>query len=164
MIVDHSSLPIFINPSSKILILGSFPSIKSRELGFYYSHKQNRFFSVLSVIFNEDEPLSIKDRKDFLKRHLIALYDVIERCEIVNSSDSSIKNVVPIDIRKILSDYPNIKKIGVTGKKASSLFEKYLRQYVREDIEVYYLPSTSPANAKMSIEELVNEYKILFAE
>ncbi len=162
MIVDHSSLPIFIDPSSKILILGSFPSIKSRELGFYYSHKQNRFFSVLSVIFNEDVPLSIKDRKGFLKRHLIALYDVIERCEIVNSSDSSIRNVVPIDIKKILSDYPNIKRIGVTGKKASSLFEKYLRQYVKEGVEVYYLPSTSPANAKMSIEELVEEYRALF--
>ena len=162
MIVDHSSLPIFINPNSKILILGSFPSIKSRELGFYYSHKQNRFFSVLSVIFNEDVPLSIKDRKDFLKRHLIALYDVIERCEITNSSDSSIKDVVPIDIKKILNDYPNIKKIGVTGKKASSLFEKYLKKYISEDIEVYYLPSTSPANAKMSLEELVKEYRRLF--
>ena len=162
MRIDHSSLPIFINPNSKILILGSFPSIKSRELGFYYSHKQNRFFSVLSVIFNEDVPLSIKDRKDFLKRHLIALYDVIERCEITNSSDSSIKDVVPIDIKKILNDYPNIKRIGVTGKKASSLFEKYLNEYVRDDIEVYYLPSTSPANAKMSLEELVKEYRRLF--
>ena len=162
MIVDHSSLPIFIDSNSKILILGSFPSIKSRELGFYYSHKQNRFFSVLSVIFNEDVPLSIKDRKDFLKRHLIALYDVIERCEITNSSDSSIKDVVHIDIKKILSDYPNIKRIGVTGKKASSLFEKYLSEYARDDIEVYYLPSTSPANAKMSLDELVEEYRALF--
>lgn len=107
-------------------------------------------------------PLSIKDRKDFLKRHLIALYDVIERCEITNSSDSSIKDVVPIDIRNILCDYPNIKKIGVTGKKASSLFEKYLRKYIGDDIEIYYLPSTSPANAKISLDELVEEYRALF--
>lgn len=162
MIVDHSSLPIFIDPNSKILILGSFPSIRSRELGFYYSHKQNRFFLTLSRVFGEEAPLSIKDRKNFLKSHLIALYDVIERCEITNSSDSSTKDVIPIDIKKILSDYPNIKKIGVTGKKASSLFEKYLKQYVSDDIEVYYLPSTSPANAKISLDELVEEYRALF--
>ena len=150
MIVDHSSLPIFIDPSSKILILGSFPSSKSRELGFYYSHKQNRFFLTLSRVFGEEAPLSIKDRKDFLKRHLIALYDVIERCEITNSSDSSIRNVVPIDIKKILSDYPNIKKIGITGRKASSLFEKYLRQHVGKDIEIYYLPLTKKKKKKQA--------------
>ena len=153
-------LEIFIDKSSKYLILGSFPSIKSREYGFYYSHPQNKFYSVLGRLFNEDIPLSIDNRKSFLKEHKIALYDVIEECDIVGSSDSSIKNVVPIDIEGILSRYPNIEVIGITGKKASSLFDKYLLNKVH--IKVIHLPSTSPANAKMSIDELVKEYEILF--
>lgn len=160
MLVDHSSLPIFIDEDSSILILGSFPSIKSREEGFYYAHKQNRFFLTLSKIFLEDEPKTTSERKEFLRRHHIALYDVIERCEINNSSDSSIKNVTPIDIVSILTRYPNIKRIGVTGGKASSLFEKYLKQLV--NIPSFYLPSSSPANAKMQLSDLVESYSILF--
>ena len=160
MLVDHQSLPIFIEDSSSILILGSFPSIKSRKEGFYYAHKQNRFFLILSKIFFEEEPLSTYERKEFLKRHHIALYDVIEKCEITNSSDSSIKNVVLIDIVSILKRYPNIKRIGVTGGKASSLFEKYLKQFV--DIPIYYLPSSSAANAKIKLIDLINTYSKLF--
>lgn len=154
------TLEIFINKQSKILILGSFPSVKSREFGFYYSHPQNRFFPVLAKIFNEDRPISIDEKKDFLTRHRIALYDVIEECDIDGSDDSSIRGVTPIDIEKILKDYPNIKVIGITGKKAASLFDKYLLDKV--NIPVVSLPSTSPANAKMSITALVIEYRRLF--
>lgn len=155
-------LEIFIDKESKILILGSFPSEKSREYNFYYSHKQNRFFPVLAKVFNEDSPISIDDRKAFLRKHHIALYDVIYECDIHSSEDSSIRNVIPIDIRKILDEYPNIKAIGITGKKAQSLFDKYLKDKV--NIEVFYLPSTSPANAKMKLDDLAKEYISFFAK
>ena len=154
-------LDIFIDEESKILILGSFPSVKSREYGFYYSHKQNRFFPVLAKLYKEECPLSIDDRKAFLKRHNIALYDVIEECDISGSSDSSIRNPIPIDISKILSNYPNIKTIGITGGKAKQLFDKYLLDKVG-NVTVVYLPSSSPANVKMSINELVEAYKQIF--
>lgn len=153
-------LPIFINKESEILILGSFPSVKSRELGFYYSHPRNRFFSTLSKVFDEEFSNTIEGRKAFLIKHHIALYDVVEECDINNSEDASIRNVIPINIERILCDYPHIKLIGITGNKASSLFDKYLKDKV--DIKVVYLPSTSPANAKMSDEELINKYKTLF--
>ena len=154
------TLEIFIHDDSEYLILGSFPSVKSREYGFYYSHPRNRFFLVLSSIFNEEYPSSIDERKEFLKRHKIALYDVIEECDIIGSDDSSIKNVIPIDIKSILKKYPNIKRIGITGKKAGKLFDKYLKDKV--DIEVVYLPSTSPANAKISKNDITNVFTKYF--
>lgn len=152
-------IPLFIDNKSTILILGSFPSVKSREYGFYYSHPMNRFFPVLGRLFNEECPSSIEDRKAFLKRHHIALYDVVEECDINNSEDASIKNVVPINIKEILKKYPKIKVIGITGNKACSLFEKHLKEKV--NVKVVYLPSTSPANAKISIDELANKFKQL---
>ena len=155
------TLPIFIDKDSEILILGSFPSVKSREVMFYYGHPQNRFFAVLGSLFNEDAALSVIDRKVFLKRHKIALYDVIEECDIEGSSDTSIKNVIPIDIELVLREYPNIKIIGITGNTAKYYFNRYLINKVG-NIKVVYLPSTSPANAKMSVDDLVNEYRKLF--
>ena len=155
------TLPIFIDENSEILILGSFPSVKSREVMFYYGHPQNRFFRVLGRLFNEDAPITVEQRKVFLKRHKIALYDVIEECDIEGSADSSIKNVIPIDIVSILQEYPNIKVIGVNGNKAKELFIKYLLDKVGST-KVIYLPSTSPANAKMNLETLISKYKILF--
>ena len=155
------TLPIFINEDSEILILGSFPSVKSREVMFYYGHPQNRFYRVLGRLFNKDYPVTTEERKAFLKRHRIALYDVIEECDIEGSSDSSIKNVIPIDIASILSKYPNIKIIGITGNKAAYYFNRYLIPKV-DSIKVVYLPSTSPANAKMSLDSLVEKYQELF--
>ena len=154
------TLPIFINEDSEILILGSFPSVKSREVMFYYGHPQNRFFRVLGRLFNKDVPLTVEDRKAFLKRHKIALYDVIEECDIEGSADSSIKNVKPIDIVSILMKYPSIRKICITGNKAKALFDKYLLSKVG-NIKVIYLPSTSPANARMSVEFLIGQFKAL---
>ena len=154
------TLPIFIDKDSETLILGSFPSNKSREVMFYYGHKQNRFFPVLARLFNELAPTSVKERKDFLKRHKIALYDVIEECDIEGSSDSSIKNVIPIDIASILSEYPNIKIIGITGNTAKYYFNRYLISKVG-NIKLVYLPSTSPANAKMSLDSLTEKYQEL---
>ena len=140
------------------MILGSLPSIKSREDGFFYAHPQNRFFRTIANVFNEQEPKTIPERKEFLKRHHIALYDVIYECDICGSSDSSIKNVVPIRLKELLKQYPSIKKIYTTGKKAEELYDKYLRD---SGIKAISLPSTSAANAGMSQERLNEEYKII---
>ena len=157
------TLPIFINECSKYLILGSFPSVKSREYNFYYSHPRNRFFPTLYKIFNEEHSFDITQRKAFLNKHNIALYDVIEECDIEGSADSSIKNEVPIDLISILNNYPSIKVIGVTGGTASTLFKKHLlNKLTNKDIKIVFLPSSSPANAKMSIDALVEQYSEIF--
>ena len=157
--ITHESIPPFINDDSRILILGSLPSIVSREKGFFYMHPTNRFYKLLARVFAEEEPKTIEERKTFLKKHRIALYDVIYECDISASSDSSIKNAVPIDIKSLLKQYPNIQRIYTTGNKAKELFEKYLLKEVK--IPVYYLPSSSAANASMSEEKLVEKYKII---
>lgn len=155
------TFPIYINNDSEILFLGSFPSVKSREQMFYYGHPQNRFFKVLGCIFHEDVYNTVENKKTFLKKHKIALYDVIEECDIEGSADSTIKNVTPIDLKSILKKYPNIHSIGVNGKKASSLFKKYLEKDC-SGVSIYHLPSTSPANAKMSVDDLIKEYSKVF--
>lgn len=157
--ITHESIPIFIDDESTVLILGSLPSIKSREKGFYYAHPRNRFFLVLSRIFDEAEPKTIEERKAFLTKHHISLYDVIKECDIYGSSDASIKNPKVIPLKEILLEHPNIKKIGVNGGKAKQLFDKYLLNDVKEfGVKVLYLPSTSPANARMSADEIVDCY------
>ena len=157
--VSHESIPPYINDDSNILILGSLPSIASRKDGFFYAHPQNRFFKVLAYVFNEKEPITIEERKTFLKRNKIALYDVIYECDICGSSDATIKNVIPIPLADILKKFPNVKRIYTTGKKAKALYDKYLLSEVR--IEAIGLPSTSPANAGMSFEILLEHYKII---
>ena len=157
--VTHESIPPFINKDSKILILGSLPSVKSREYGFYYAHPQNRFFKLLAVVFDENEPKTIKERKEFLIKHQIALYDVIYECDICGSSDSSIKNVKAINLKQLLEEYPNIKIIMATGKKAKELYDRYL--YKECHIEAISLPSSSPANASIKMDELIEAYQII---
>lgn len=143
--------PVY-NACSKILILGSFPSVKSREMGFYYGHKQNRFWKVLAAVLKEKEPITIEEKKDMLYRNGIAIYDVIESCDIIGSSDSSIRNVVPADIKAIM-EHSNIRLIVTNGRTASKLFQKY--QSGEYEGNVVELPSTSPANAAFSLERLV---------
>ncbi len=150
MKVTHELEP-FYNDNSKILILGSIPSIKSRELGFYYMHPSNRFWQVLEKVFDE----KIIDKKTFLIKHHIALWDVIKECDIKSSSDSTIKNVVVNDINELLNK-TKIDKIFTTGSKANILYQKYL--YPQTKIKNIALPSTSSANAKMNLETLVKEY------
>ncbi len=156
--ITHESIPLFINDDSEILILGTLPSVKSREDGFYYAHKGNRFFLVLSRIFKEDEPLSIRDRKEFLKRHKIALYDVIYECDIKDSDDSSIKNVVTIDLKGILFRYPSIKTIVINSGTAKKYFDKYLLEYLDNNIKVVYTSSTSMRNAHSGLEDLIKQF------
>ena len=157
--VTHESIPPFINEKSEILILGSLPSIASREQGFFYAHPQNRFFKVLAKVFDEKEPKGIDERKAFLRTHHIALYDVIYECDICGSSDATIKNVKPIKLKELLKQYPNISKIYTTGKKAKDLYDKYLFNDAR--IPAIGLPSTSAANARMDQDKLTEEYKVI---
>lgn len=154
MKVTHKLEPIY-DENSKVLILGTIPSIKSREIGFYYSHPQNRFWKVLAIIFNEKIPNTIEEKKDFLLRNNIALWDTIKSCNITSSSDSSITNIKVNDISKLLKK-TKINKIFTTGKKAYEIYIKEIQK--KTNIEAVYLPSTSPANATFTLEKLIKEY------
>lgn len=152
--VTHENLKPFFDQDSKVLILGSLPSIATRKAGFYYAHPKNRFFLILSLLFQEEEPKTTEERKAFLTKHHIALYDVIYSCDIKGSSDASIKNIVVNDFKPILQ-HSQIRKIFATGKTA---YDNY-RKYVSDDI--VYLPSSSPANAQFREEDLVKAYSVL---
>ena len=154
--VVHPIEPVY-DKNSQILILGSFPSVKSREEGFFYGHKQNRFWKVISAVFNEEEPKSIEEKKAFLLRNHIALWDVIKSCDIVGSSDSSISNVVANDLSVIL-DVADIRAIYVNGKTALKYYEKYTQALVKRPATC--LPSTSPANAAWNLERLTEAWSV----
>lgn len=156
--VNHELKPYY-NSDSKVLILGSIPSVKSRELGFYYMHPQNRFWKTLSRIYEEDLPITIDDKKSFLKRHKIALWDTIKSCYINGSSDSSITNVKVNNINKLIKE-TNIEKIFTLGKKSFDLYNKYCLSKTKK--EAIYLTSTSPLYCPKGIDDkLYNEYKII---
>lgn len=155
--IKHTFEPIF-NKDSKILILGSLPSVKSREEGFYYGHPQNRFWSVLSSIYNLEIPKTIDEKIKMLINNNIAIWDVIESCDIIGSSDSSIKNVIPADLSKILNN-SNIQNIYANGKTASKLYKKYSEK--NTGIKIIELPSTSPANATYTLDRLIEVWKVI---
>ncbi|MDE6365881.1 MAG: DNA-deoxyinosine glycosylase [Lachnospiraceae bacterium] len=160
--VTHTFGPVF-DRHSKILILGSMPSVKSREQQFYYGHPQNRFWKVLSAVLREAAPDSIEDKKAFLLRNHIALWDVIESCDIIGSSDSSIKNVSGNDMRLIL-DSAEIEAIYLNGGKAYELFIKYCRPSIQEiEPALVKLPSTSPANAAWKLDRLTEAWRTALA-
>ena len=143
--------PIY-DENSRILILGTFPSVESRESQFYYSNPRNRFWKVISEVLKYNEGNTINDKKNMLINNKIALWDVIESCEITGSSDSSIKNVVPADLAIILNS-ANIERIYANGDKAFKLYMKYTYPITKRDI--IKLPSTSPANAKFTLDKLI---------
>lgn len=155
--IHHPIEPVY-DENSKILILGSFPSVKSRENMFFYGHGQNRFWAVTSKVFNCDEPKTVAEKRAFLLKNRIALWDVIASCDISGSSDSSIKNVVPNDITVILNS-ADIAKIFVNGKTAEKYYNKFLKNIINR--EAVCLPSTSPANAAWSVERLVEAWRII---
>ncbi|WP_331275585.1 DNA-deoxyinosine glycosylase [Peptostreptococcus equinus] len=138
--------------------MGSFPSVKSRECGYFYGHPQNRFWKVMNALFDEEIKNEIEDKKNFLLKHKIALWDVIASCDIVGSSDSSITNVVANDISNILKE-SSVEKIFVNGRKSQELYKKYIEKQV--GIKAEYLPSTSPANARWTVEKLLREWKTI---
>ena len=137
---------------SEILILGSFPSVKSREMAYFYGHPQNRFWRVVAALYEDDIPQTVEERRAFLLRHHIALWDVIASCTIVGSSDSSIRDAVPNDIRPILAGAP-IHRIYTNGQTSFRLYRKYILPEIGR--EAVCLPSTSPANAAWSFDRLL---------
>ncbi len=153
--IEHPIAPVY-DEKSKILILGSFPSVKSREQGFFYGHPQNRFWKVVATVHGCAVPTTIEEKRLFLLEHGIAVWDVIQSCEIVGSSDSSIKDVVANDLRVILNA-ADIRQIFVNGRKAEELYKKYVAPEIGR--EAVFLPSTSPANAAWSVERLVEQWK-----
>lgn len=150
--IKHEFEPVF-DKNSKILVLGTLPSVKSRENNFYYGHPQNRFWKLIAALCDEDiVPQTIEEKKQMLLRNHIAVWDVISECDIIGSSDSSIKNVVPVDLSVIL-DNADIDRIYANGGKAYELYMKY--QYGKTGREIIKLTSTSPANAAYSLERLL---------
>lgn len=155
--IVHSFEPVY-DKDSEILILGTLPSVKSRENNFYYGHKQNRFWKVLATLLKEPVPDTIEEKKAMLLAHRIALWDVIQSCDIKGSSDSSIKNVQPTDIGMIL-EKTNVTQIYANGNKAGQLYKRY--QFPVTGIEATVLPSTSPANAAWSFDRLCEAWHVV---
>ena len=158
--IEHPIQPIY-DENSKILILGSFPSVKSREEGFFYGHPQNRFWKVTSVVFEDDTPHTVEEKKSFLLRNRIAVWDVIGSCDIEGSSDSSIKNVIANDLSVIIN-HADIRQIYINGQTAYKYYRKYSEKVIGR--AAICLPSTSPANATWSVERLIEAWSCIRKE
>ncbi len=148
--IKHTFEPVW-DENSKVLILGTFPSVKSRENNFYYGHPQNRFWKLLAQIYQEPVPQTIQEKKALVLRYHLAVWDVIDQCDIIGSADSSIRNVIPSDIAELLVK-SSIHTIAANGAKAYELYQKH--QFKQTGLEAEKLPSTSPANAAWSLEKL----------
>lgn len=156
-IIVHPIPPVY-DADSSILILGSFPSVKSRETAFFYGHGQNRFWRVVAAVLGEKVPESVDEKKEMLLRNGIAVWDVIRSCEISGSADSSIRNVVPNDVGLILR-VSRISRIFTNGKKADELYRKYLE--AETGVKAVCLPSTSPANAAWTLDRLTERWSVI---
>ena len=157
MPISHPIPPVY-DQNSSILILGSFPSVKSRESAFFYAHPQNRFWKVLCAVLNEPLPQTVAEKKQLLLTHRIALWDVIASCEITGSADSTIKNALPNDLAPILTLCPDIT-IFTNGKTAHRYYRRYLEKRVGKT--AFCLPSTSPANAAYPLPRLKEAWQII---
>ncbi len=151
-------IPPLYDANSKILILGSFPSVKSREAMFFYGHPQNRFWSVLAAVLGEEVPHTVEEKRKMVLKHNIAMWDVIASCDIEGSADSSASNVEVNDLTEIINN-SNVTQIFTNGKTAYKYYEKYTEQ--KTGIKSVCLPSTSPANAAWSKDKLIDEWKII---
>lgn len=158
--IVHPFAPVY-NAQSRILILGSFPSVKSRQQMFYYGHPQNRFWKILADIFEQPVPETITQKKAFLLDHGIALWDVIGQCEIKGSADSTIKNPIPNDLEHLLAQ-TDIQTVFCNGRKSMQEFEKHQGKAIK--IKPIYLPSSSPANASYSLLRLIEIWKPLILD
>lgn len=148
--------PPFYRPDSRLLILGSFPSVKSREAGFYYGHPRNRFWPLLAEVFHDRCPGTREEKEALLARHHVALWDAIGSCEIRGSSDASIRNVVPTDIPALLAK-TQVRRIFTNGRLADKYYKKYNEG--RTGIAAVCLPSTSPANAAVDFPSLLAKWR-----
>ena len=156
-LVVHPFQPVY-DPESGILILGTIPSPKSREQNFYYGHPQNRFWKVVAALFGQEPPQTIPDKKELILSHHLALWDSIASCVITGSSDASIREVKPNDLRIIL-DHAPIERIYCNGRKSHEMYEKYILPALGR--EAACLPSTSPANAAWSLEKLIAAWSVI---
>ncbi len=152
--VVHTISPVY-DSRSRVLVLGSLPSPKSREVGFYYGNPQNRFWRVMAALWDEEVPEGTAARRDFCLDHRVALWDVVASCQIVGASDASIRDAVPNDVGRILAS-ADVRGIFCTGGTAGRLYRRLLEPTLGVPCTV--LPSTSPANARWSLEELVRAY------
>ena len=155
--IIHSIEPVF-DTESRVLILGTMPSPKSREVQFYYGHPQNRFWRVLAAVLGEEVPQSVPEKKAMLLRHRIALWDVLAECEITGASDSSIRNPVANDLSVIL-DHAPVQAVFTTGATTWKLYTRLQKPHT--GIEAVRLPSTSPANCAVKMEALTEAYKAI---
>ena len=155
--IIHSIEPVF-DAESRVLILGTMPSPKSREVQFYYGHPQNRFWRVLAAVLGEEVPQSVPEKKAMLLRHRIALWDVLAECEITGASDSSIRNPVANDLSVIL-DHAPVQAVFTTGATAWKLYTRLQKPHT--GIEAVRLPSTSPANCAVKMEALTEAYEAI---
>ena len=153
----HPIAPVW-DETSRILILGSFPSVKSREAEFFYGHPQNRFWRVLAGVFSAPVPETVEQKKKLVLENRLALWDVIAECEIIGSADTSIKNVKPNDIAGII-EKTAVSRIFVNGKTAEKYYIRYIEKTVGQ--KAVCLPSTSPANAAWSLDRLINAWQII---
>lgn len=153
----HEFAPVY-NGESEILILGTFPSVKSREQKFYYGHPQNRFWKVIAALTKSEIPKEIEEKKNLLLKNHIAVWDVIASCDIQGSSDSSIRNVVPCNIKGLLQK-TRIKSVYANGAAAKKLYDKFILSETQ--IPIILLPSTSPANAAYSVDRLINCWSVI---
>lgn len=152
--IVHPLKPLY-KGNSKILILGSFPSVKTREYGFFYGHPQNRFWPLMELLFDENLTTNIEQRREFLLRNKIAVFDSIYQCDIIGSSDASIKNVVASDLSEIFEN-ADIKQVFCNGATSYKYYKKY--HFSQSGIKGIQLPSTSPANAKFRLEDLAKQW------
>lgn len=158
--IVHPFGPLY-NEESTILILGSLPSVKSREQQFFYGHPQNRYWKLIARLFDEPEPTTIEEKKALVLKHHIAMWDTIYSCDIKGSSDSSIKNVVPTDLKAIV-DNSKITRVFCNGRTSGKYYHKYQEKIL--GIPAIELPSTSPANAAWQLDRLAEAWKIIKEE
>ena len=155
--VVHTIPPLY-DSHSRVLLLGSIPSPKSREIGFFYGHPQNRFWRVLAAVLGEEVPQTIDEKRALCLKHHVALWDTIARCDIAGASDTSIRNAEPNDIGKLVRE-SEITRIFATGGKSAELYRKLIEPQLH--IPITQLPSTSPANAAWSLERLIEAYSVI---
>ena len=155
--INHPFGPVY-DANSRVLILGSFPSVKSREQRFFYGHPQNRFWKVVAALFQQDPPVTIPEKRELILRHGLALWDSIASCTITGSSDASIRDVQPNDLSVIL-DHSPIRLICCNGKTSWQQYQKLIRPQTGR--EAVCLPSTSPANAQWTLPKLIEAWSVI---
>ena len=155
--IDHPFGPLY-GENSRILILGSFPSVKSREQNFFYGHPQNRFWKVIAALYGQETPKTIPEKRKLILDNGLALWDSIASCVITGSSDASIRDVRANDLRVILDNSP-IEKICCNGRKSHEMYQKYIQNEIGR--KAICLPSTSPANAQFSLEKLIEAWSVI---